>query len=139
MKRFFYITTLVVIICSPLATIAQSNQSLLTNNSSKKWRLADMYINNHRIDDSDSTCIYEVTITFNTNGTYIKATPCSLTDINKYGTYTINDSALTIDNFSYKLVGISAQKLNLQTRTTNVPVGGEMRGLPVILSFKHEE
>jgi len=118
MKKIFLLVSVSVMSFSNYC-FAQNYFSLLTNGNSKTWQLTDMYINTERFIENESTCIYQITLTFTVDGTYTKTTPCS-TAITKgeKGAFSIVSDSLIINNFAFKIVNLTTSSgLDLTYKT----------------------
>lgn len=110
MKKLIFLASVFVMGFISNSCFAQDYKGLLTNNSSKTWRLTDLLIAGKEFVDTDSTCVYQLSITFKADNTYVKTIPCAITTPTKTGVFSIASDSLTIEGYSVKITNITANQ-----------------------------
>lgn len=117
MQKKIIIASLFVLSFSGNFCFAQNYLNLLTNGSSKTWQLTGLNIAGKDFVDSDSTCVYQITINYNYNGTYIRNTPCSVTPI-KQSVFSIVSDSLLFDGIAVKINSITDEQFETSYLST---------------------
>ncbi len=87
--------------------------------------------------DNDSTCAYQISVTYNTTGNYTQTTPCSTTTPVENGVFSIVSDSLTFNEYTVKIISITKtqfETLYLSTIDGTDPI----KQVEVIQRFKTE-
>ena len=120
----------VVLILFATTSYSQDYYQILVGNS---WKISSMKINNSTFQDSQSTCIYTMSIHFINSSLIEVRKPCADT-VQKY--FTIDSNKLIINNID--TVTITSITTNSFETTTNArEIGGNRR--PIVTTIYEKE
>jgi hypothetical protein len=111
MKKIIFLIGIFVIGFVSSSCFAQDYRSLLTNNNSKTWRLTNLMIGGKQFVDTDSTCVYQLSVTFKADSsTYLKTIPCATGTPTEKGVFSIVSDSLTFSRYTVKITNITANQ-----------------------------
>jgi hypothetical protein len=108
MKKIILLTSISVMSFISNYCLAQDYVGLLTDGNSKTWLLTDLYIGNERSVDTESSCFYQISIKFNSSGSFTSTIPCAATDPISTGTFNVVSDTLRYSNYAVKITSITA-------------------------------